>query len=123
MENGCDRMRGEGMSWVRARIESVMAKLEYGGIFLAAVVEAVFPPLPSDLLVPAAGAAVGGVLRLEGQPRRYSGHGGRCPNPLRLRAAGRARGRPRSSSLWTPAGDPEGGGGALFPKVHPLVQR
>ncbi len=60
-------MLGEGMSRVRALIESVMAELGYGGIFLAAVVEVVFPPLPSDLLVPAAGvAAAGGVLRPEG---------------------------------------------------------
>jgi membrane protein DedA with SNARE-associated domain len=60
-------MLGEWTSRVRALIESVMAELGYGGIFLAAVVEVVFPPLPSDLLVPAAGvAAAGGVLRPEG---------------------------------------------------------
>ena len=55
------------MEGIRTFIESVMAELGYGGIFLAAVVEVVFPPLPSDLLIPAAGVATaGGILRPEG---------------------------------------------------------
>ncbi|HXF70436.1 MAG TPA: DedA family protein [Thermoflexus sp.] len=44
-------------------IESAVGRMGYAGIFLATVVEVVFPPLPSDLLVSAAGlAAAGGVL-------------------------------------------------------------
>ena len=39
----------------RIFLEQVIARLGYGGIVLATILETVFPPLPSDLVVPAAG--------------------------------------------------------------------
>lgn len=51
----------------RSWIENVMSQLGYPGIFLATIVEVVFPPLPSDLLVTTAGlSAADGVLEPEG---------------------------------------------------------
>ncbi|HLE27929.1 MAG TPA: DedA family protein [Anaerolineales bacterium] len=39
----------------RIFLEQIIARLGYGGIVLATILETVFPPLPSDLVVPAAG--------------------------------------------------------------------
>lgn len=39
----------------RIFLEQIIAQLGYGGIVLATILETVFPPLPSDLIVPAAG--------------------------------------------------------------------
>src|SRR3970040_806760 len=38
----------------RIFLEQIIARLGYGGIVLATILETVFPPLPSDLVVPAA---------------------------------------------------------------------
>ena len=40
---------------VRIFLEQLIARLGYGGIVLATILETIFPPLPSDLIVPAAG--------------------------------------------------------------------
>lgn len=81
------------MEGIRTFIESVMAELGYGGIFLAAVVEVVFPPLPSDLLIPAAGVATaGGILRPEGVV--LAATGGTVAGALILYALGRGAGEP-----------------------------
>lgn len=39
----------------RIFLEQIIAQLGYGGIVLATMLETIFPPLPSDLIVPAAG--------------------------------------------------------------------
>lgn len=47
--------------------QRIMGTMGYVGILLATIVEVVFPPLPSDLVVSAAGlAAAGGALKPEG---------------------------------------------------------
>ncbi len=81
------------MEEIRTFIESVMAELGYGGIFLAAVVEVVFPPLPSDLLIPAAGvAAAAGVLKPEGVV--LAATGGTVAGALILYTLARVAGEP-----------------------------
>lgn len=39
----------------RIFLEQIITQLGYGGIVLATILETIFPPLPSDLIVPAAG--------------------------------------------------------------------
>ncbi len=43
---------------IRTFLEQIITQLGYLGIMLATILEAVFPPLPSDLVVPAAGLLV-----------------------------------------------------------------
>lgn len=51
----------------RIFLEQLVARLGYGGIVLATILETVFPPLPSDLVVPAAGLlAARGEMQMAG---------------------------------------------------------
>ncbi len=48
----------EFVEYVRIVLESMITQLGYGGIALVIFIEAIFPPIPSDLIVPIAGLLI-----------------------------------------------------------------
>jgi|GEM_PF-3530115 len=83
---------------VRLFLEQIIARLGYGGIVLAAILETAFPPLPSDLVVPAAGLlAARGELHMAGIVMAATC--GSLIGALVLYAVGRRAGEPLTRKL------------------------
>ena len=77
----------------RIFLEQIIARLGYGGIVLATILESVFPPLPSDLVVPAAGLlAARGEMHMAGII--FAATIGSLIGALVLYAVGRRAGEP-----------------------------